>query len=391
MELSARKSNIIYTTFLVITIPLFFMFITSRYWYSAIYSSFTEDYNTVRSIGGYHVKVSNAIYLTDTNQFKFTYAVKEIRNSSAEGEKPFVKDVWLDNINGSLNFNTDSKGGVFHTVICDEAHKDFKAVVVRIVFNKPEIVHPDTYDEFGDVIPGKTEKGEQKVERITIDKRDILFMTTAEEKTMTTTKTITTITENNETSTYTSIYTSESSISDQSSVLKSSQSQTKFGNNETKTTTKKTTTKKITVKQSSTNFISSKQNSYTVHSQQTTANHIKPQPETKTQVTTKYTTKPTMKTTTKASTIQQRVISIRLKTIFNNNNVVLSVGKSTKVVAIVEPETAINKKVNWYSSQPKIATVDNNGIVVAKSVGKAIIQAITEDGNLTAACMVTVN
>ncbi|OJU51620.1 MAG: hypothetical protein BGN96_07850 [Bacteroidales bacterium 45-6] len=55
------------------------------------------------------------------------------------------------------------------------------------------------------------------------------------------------------------------------------------------------------------------------------------------------------------------------------------------------PENATNKAVTWSSSDPNIASVDNNGVITAKSVGSAKITATsTQDASLKTTCDVTV-
>jgi uncharacterized protein YjdB len=60
------------------------------------------------------------------------------------------------------------------------------------------------------------------------------------------------------------------------------------------------------------------------------------------------------------------------------------------LTATVFPENAANKKVTWKSSNDDIASVSNDGKVMAKEVGTAIITVTTQDGNKTANCNVTV-
>ena len=67
----------------------------------------------------------------------------------------------------------------------------------------------------------------------------------------------------------------------------------------------------------------------------------------------------------------------------------LVVGGTAKLTAKVEPDTATDKSVNWESSNPDVATVDN-GVVTAKAPGTATITVTTKDGSHTAACTVTV-
>ncbi|MCM2983841.1 Ig-like domain-containing protein [Niallia circulans] len=69
----------------------------------------------------------------------------------------------------------------------------------------------------------------------------------------------------------------------------------------------------------------------------------------------------------------------------------LNVGSSKSLVVTIEPENATNKTIKWSSSNPEIATVDDNGNVIGKSPGKVTITAETTDGsNLKATAEVTV-
>ena len=65
-------------------------------------------------------------------------------------------------------------------------------------------------------------------------------------------------------------------------------------------------------------------------------------------------------------------------------------GDSCQLTATVVPANAHNKKVTWSSSDESIATVDQNGKVIAVKEGTAIITVTTEDGGKTATCTVTV-
>ncbi len=65
-------------------------------------------------------------------------------------------------------------------------------------------------------------------------------------------------------------------------------------------------------------------------------------------------------------------------------------GASAVLEATILPEAATNQNVNWSSSDASIATVDDNGLVVAVSVGTAAITVTTVDGGFTAECTVKV-
>lgn len=74
----------------------------------------------------------------------------------------------------------------------------------------------------------------------------------------------------------------------------------------------------------------------------------------------------------------------------NTTDLKLSEGETNRLVATVLPENARNKNVTWESSNTDVATVDENGKVLAKSAGDATITVTTEDGGHTATCKVTV-
>lgn len=66
----------------------------------------------------------------------------------------------------------------------------------------------------------------------------------------------------------------------------------------------------------------------------------------------------------------------------------LEEGQTGTLTATVKPDNATNKTVTWTTSNDKVATVDNNGVVTAVGKGTATITAAA-DGK-TAACKVTV-
>ncbi|MGP1363001.1 MAG: Ig-like domain-containing protein [Bacteroides sp.] len=72
----------------------------------------------------------------------------------------------------------------------------------------------------------------------------------------------------------------------------------------------------------------------------------------------------------------------------DHNQLSLAVGKDATLKANVTNLT--NKEVEWSCDKPDIATVDQNGKVTAKAVGKATITAKTKEGGYTAKCEVTV-
>jgi uncharacterized protein YjdB len=61
-----------------------------------------------------------------------------------------------------------------------------------------------------------------------------------------------------------------------------------------------------------------------------------------------------------------------------------------QLTATVTPNDAVNKNVNWTSSNPNVATVSNTGFVTAVAKGTATITVTTVDGGYTASCTVRV-
>ena len=60
---------------------------------------------------------------------------------------------------------------------------------------------------------------------------------------------------------------------------------------------------------------------------------------------------------------------------------ILKVGDTSQFKAEIEPENATDATVTWSSSDEKVAEVDENGVVTAKSAGKATIKATANDGS----------
>jgi len=75
----------------------------------------------------------------------------------------------------------------------------------------------------------------------------------------------------------------------------------------------------------------------------------------------------------------------------NKTSANLLIGKSEQLTAVVTPDDAPNKNVNWLSSNPAVATVDQTGKVLAIAKGSSLISATTEMGKLTATCQITVS
>ena len=84
-------------------------------------------------------------------------------------------------------------------------------------------------------------------------------------------------------------------------------------------------------------------------------------------------------------TVFQRPTGVSL----NRSIIEMSIGGSETLVATVTPSWA-SQIVSWNSSSPDVATIDENGIITAKTAGTTTITATTVGGLYTATCVVTV-
>lgn len=76
--------------------------------------------------------------------------------------------------------------------------------------------------------------------------------------------------------------------------------------------------------------------------------------------------------------------------VLNKTELTLTEGEFESLTATVQPENATNPEINWKSSKPDVANVDNEGKVTALNAGNTIITTTTEEGNFSDNCQVTV-
>ena len=75
----------------------------------------------------------------------------------------------------------------------------------------------------------------------------------------------------------------------------------------------------------------------------------------------------------------------------NHEALTLAPKDTITLIATVQPDDADNKNVTWTSSNPAMATVNNDGLVTAIANGEAIITASTQDGSKKTTCIVNVD
>jgi len=75
----------------------------------------------------------------------------------------------------------------------------------------------------------------------------------------------------------------------------------------------------------------------------------------------------------------------------NKDSTAIYIGGFEQLVATIEPSDAFITRLNWTSSNPTVATVNQTGKVTSRSIGTTTITATTTDGtNISASCEVVV-
>lgn len=401
--LSPKKSNKIYAFFTFFSLCIFVIFFSSTAIANAGTPSVSSSYNEIFRLNDYNVKVTNASY--HDKSVEITLKCK-LMNSYSSQLYPEVTKVTFDGLPEEYHFETGGKVDAYSQyVTISEPPADFKYVKIVVSSAMPDTVVEDSYNEFGELIPGYTKEGKVHFNTVTIDKRDmadkqIEIVPAHQDESGA---------DEFDTMTYSST-TSTSTFAHRSSTSSA-----------TSTTTAKAV-KKQTDKEDESSFISDKtaenqsedhvnddatnlpQNDYNgeaayISDQDYTPpqNHdgeaaYVPDAEPASTAPIQTGQAVMITTTTSSQTVSEFVhcTGIRLVTDFENNNIKLTVGETKSVKAEITPENASDKSVVWMSNREDIAYVDADGRVTAKAKGKAIITAETNDGRLTASCMVTV-
>ncbi len=91
------------------------------------------------------------------------------------------------------------------------------------------------------------------------------------------------------------------------------------------------------------------------------------------------------------ATVKIKVISPVTSIVLNKKTSSVYEDRTRSLTATCYPATATNKAVIWTSGNPVVATVTDDGIVIAKKPGKAVITATAADGKgASASCTITV-
>ncbi len=86
-----------------------------------------------------------------------------------------------------------------------------------------------------------------------------------------------------------------------------------------------------------------------------------------------------------------KVAEVKVKSVkLNKKSASVYTGGTVTLTAKLSPSKPSNQKITWSSSDTKLATVSDKGVVTAKKAGTVVITCTTDDGGYTAKCTVKI-
>lgn len=413
--MDTKKSNVIYTLFLVITFPLFFFMLGYPALRTKANDSKTMYYNESIELGAYMIKVSDAAYLEDKSELNFMLSVIK-KAGNKEEVKPEIESVYYYYKGGKYkdvtsNMTIEQLTEISSLAKISDAESEFSYIGIAISYKENDHYADDSVDEFGDTIKGELIEGKTYKIVVCIDIRDIEFLNSKDYdpqgKDFSSQESDDTSSEYDDSSksegTYIITTTTTQPILEPESRPITTTSRTSDSSSSTEKKDSSSIATNHTYSGGNSNgggYIGGNNvgggysgggNDYSnddePREEETTTTKV----ETAAPVTT---TNPQPTTTTTAPIVTRAIIhvdGIRLETDYAANNVTLKIGEEHRVKAVISPENADDKSVKWESNREDIAVIDDDGKIKAVGKGKAIITATTNDGGLKASCMVTVS
>ncbi len=77
--------------------------------------------------------------------------------------------------------------------------------------------------------------------------------------------------------------------------------------------------------------------------------------------------------------------------VLSEHNLNMIIGESVELYATIEPFNTTNKEIKWETSNKKVATVTDEGIITAVSIGSVTIKAVVPGTDISDKCEITVN
>lgn len=406
-----RRNNAIYITFLSLSIVILAVIIAIPAVRSMRYNRHSVDYNSIISMGSYHIKISNATYLKDTKELYFFLSTKEQNNSynGSKSTKPELSKYTLRYTDNKGKYHTEDmmkkytvseKNDMTEVITVADIPSDYDYAYIELQCTVAAYDDPDTVDEFGDVVKGQHHDEVVLEQYFMFDKKDIRVINSKDDNQDNVSVAIDeSISDSENTTKVNTSYrnndnkkadfkTDNSSLFDSSPDSKSDSKSEKREKKADSSAAETTTTKAVetaspvtqpTQDNQSPSTENRNDNNYTY-----TETHTEYHPE---PIQTELPYQPPATTT---AVVKAR--SLKIETNYEYNDVKINVGSSAQLTAVVGPSNAIDKSVTWESNRPDIAEVDSSGNVRGISSGKAIITVrISDNSAITASCMVTVS
>lgn len=413
--MNTRRNNVVYISFLAFTIAALAFFISIPIIKAAKYERHSVDYNKIVSMGSYHLKISNATYLKDTKELCFALSVKAQDYSSHESSEPEISTYKLSFYDDNDKYRTEDMLGKFTVsernsmtdiITVPDVSADYDYVYLELTCTTEAYDDPDTRDEFGDIVKGEHHPEKTYEQYFMFDRKDISVSDSKTEESKVYDIVIedesndsveTTAAKSNDDEKKEATVPAEDKRSDDLSSETTTETESKTAAADSKAddkTDNKSVTKSAENERRDVGY--ERQNvtdNDNVHNdqqyEQDTGKHENTvQQPAQTTASQSAASRETSAKTTAATAVKAR--SIRLETDYSNNNVILNIGESTTLRAVIEPSDAADRSVIWESNRPDIISVDSSGVVHAEGSGKAIITArLSGNTAMSASCMVT--
>lgn len=369
---SPKKSSRRYMIFTMITLFILAFFFTSTYWTTLKIKSKSSKYDEIIKQNDYNIKITAASY--HDGICEFTLKCKLMKDNSTQSY-PKVSSVKFDADPNEYEFSSGEKYDEYSQIITiEKPPTEFEYVTILVTSELADIVHEDSYNDFGELVSGYTEKGKTFEDTIVIDKKDM----------------------------------ANKHIKAQPGHMEDSEM-----DDDPAQSVQETTVQNAAVPAEIISTTQADRSPYAAESNTSSTSESSAEAPATTTTTTPaqapdnnngggngggggggggnqpaYVPDYDPPETTSPQAVHPNRIYI--ETDFENNNVVLEIGAETKLRATVEPENTADKSVKWSCNRSGMIEIDSDGKVKAIAKGKVIVTAETSDGGLKASCMVTV-
>lgn len=87
--------------------------------------------------------------------------------------------------------------------------------------------------------------------------------------------------------------------------------------------------------------------------------------------------------------VSMKKFALPTEVTLNFSEYTLAINESLQLIATIKPSNATDKNITWHSSNSSVANVNENGLVIGKSIGTTTITSTSHNGK-SASCSITV-